>query len=152
MVESRFTHIHSHLQEEIMFCSLGYVVLFAHDFDGTLAFYSGKLGMPVRFQDKGYAELAVEGSKLALMDSSRITEQVGPGHAVRPASGAHEGHITLMLEDEDHLYQELKAKGVAFLSAPQERPWGQRTVYLTDPEGHLIELATNLSRPARTRS
>ena len=132
-----------------MFCSLGYVVVFAHDFDSTLAFYKEKLGLPIRFQDTGYAELAVEGAKLALLSASRIAEQVGPGHAGRPGAGVHDGHITLMVEDVDRLYQELKAKGVNFFSAPQERAWGQRTVYLADPEGHLIELATNLARPAR---
>jgi lactoylglutathione lyase len=135
-----------------MFCSLGYVVLFAHDFDKTLAFYSNTLGLPVRFQDTGYAELAVEGAKLALLSAARIEEQVGPGHAARPAGGAHEGHITLMVEDVERLYVELKAKGVPFLSGPQDRSWGQRTVYLTDPEGHLIELATNLPRPSRKAS
>lgn len=132
-----------------MFCSLGYVVLFAKDFDGTLAFYTGKLGLPVRFQDTGYAELAVEGAKLALLAASRVPAQVGDTHAGRPAEGAHEGHITLMVEDVDRTYQALQGKGVPFLSAPQERPWGQRSVYLTDPEGHLIELATNLPRPGR---
>ena len=132
-----------------MFCSLGYVVVFAHDFDSTLAFYKEKLGLPIRFQDTGYAELAVEGAKLALLSASRIAEQVGPGHAGRPGAGVHDGHITLMVEDVDRLYQGLKAKGVNFFSAPQERAWGQRTVYLADPEGHLIELATNLPRPAR---
>lgn len=132
-----------------MFCSLGYVVFFVQEFDSTLAFYRDRLGLPVRYQDKGYAELAVEGAKLALLASSRIDEQVGHGHGLRPAAGAHEGHITLMVEDVDRLYQALQAKGVKFLSAPQERPWGQRSVYLADPEGHLVELATNLPRPAR---
>lgn len=132
-----------------MFCSLGYVVLFAADFDRTLAFYSGALGIPVRMQDKGYAELAVEGAKLALLDRARLPELVGQPHAVRPASGAHEGLVTLLVEDVDRIHGELKERGVPFLGSPQDRPWGQRTVYLHDPEGHLIELATNLPRQAR---
>lgn len=133
-----------------MFCCLGYVVLFVEDFDGLLAFYREKVGLPVRFQDKGYAELAVEGAKLALLARSRVAELVGQTHAARPVSGAHEGAVTLLVEDVDRTCRDLTARGVTFLGAPQNRAWGQRSVYFQDPEGHLIEFATNLPRPTRS--
>ena len=133
-----------------MFCYLGYVVLFVEDLDRTLAFYMDKVGLPVRFQDKGYAELAVAGSKFALLARSRVAELTGDAHAVRPAPGAHEGSVTLLVEDVDRAHKELTGRGVAFLGTPKDRPWGQRTVYFHDPDGHLIEMATNLPRPGRT--
>ena len=133
-----------------MFCCLGYAVLFADDFDHTLAFYKDKMGLLVRFQDKGYAELAVEGAKFALLARSRVSGLVGQGHAGRPAAGAHEGALTLLVEDVDRAYQELVGRGVPFLGTPQDRAWGQRSAYFHDPEGHVIELATNLPRPTRS--
>jgi catechol 2,3-dioxygenase-like lactoylglutathione lyase family enzyme len=137
-------------EEETMFCCLGYVVFFAEDFDRTLAFYKDKLGLPVRFQDKGYAELAVEGAKFALLARSRVAELAGKEHVARPAAGAHEGAVTFLVEDVDRLYRDLAGRGISFLGAPQDRSWGQRSVYVQDPEGHLVEIATNLARPARS--
>lgn len=79
-----------------------------------------------------------------------MPELAGSAHAGRPASGAHEGAVTLLVEDVDRSFRDLGGRGVAFLGTPQDRPWGQRTVYLQDPDGHLIEIATNLPRPGRT--
>ena len=133
-----------------MFCYLGYVVLFVEDLDRALAFYRDKVDLPVRFQDKGYAELAVAGSKFALLARSRLPELVGAAHTARPASGAHEAGVTLLVEDVDRVHRELSGRGETFLAGPQSRPWGQRTAYFQDPEGHLIEIATNLPRPTRS--
>ncbi|HSD51896.1 MAG TPA: VOC family protein [Candidatus Methylomirabilis sp.] len=133
-----------------MFCYLGYVVLFVEDLDHALAFYRDKVGLSVRFQDKGYAELAVAGSKFALLARSRLPELVGEAHTGRPAKGAHGAGVTLLVEDVDRIHRDLSGRGVSFLGSPQNRPWGQRTAYFQDPEGHLIEIATNLPRSTRT--
>ncbi len=132
-----------------MFCYLGYVVLFVDDLDRALTFYREKVGLSVRFQDKGYAELAVAGSKFALLARSRLPELVGAGHTGRPASSAHEAGVTLLVEDVDRVHRDLTSRGISFLGAPQNRPWGQRTAYFQDTEGHLIEIATNLPRAPR---
>ncbi len=129
---------------------LGYVVLFVNDFEGTLAFYSEKVGLPVRLRAEGYAEFAVEGAKLALLSRSRMPELVGHAHLGLPAPGSHEGSVTILVEEVDRVHRDLTARGVKFLAPPQDRPWGQRTTYFEDPDGHLIELATNLPRPERT--
>jgi len=133
-----------------MFCYLGYVVLFVEELERTLAFYVGKVGLPVRFRAEGYVELAVEGSRLALLARSRVSDLAGSTHAARPAPGAHEGSVTLLVEDVDRVHRELSLRGVAFLGAPKDRSWGQRTTYFQDPDGHLIEIATNLPRSGRT--
>jgi catechol 2,3-dioxygenase-like lactoylglutathione lyase family enzyme len=128
---------------------LGYVVLFVDDFNQALSFYAEKVGFPVRLRAEGYAEFAVEGAKFALLARSRVRELTGEAHAGRPASGTHEGAVTVLVEDVDRTYRELSGRGVPFLGTPQDRPWGQRTVCFHDPEGHLVEIATNLQRPER---
>lgn len=133
-----------------MFCYLGYVVLFVEDLERTLAFYVDKVGLPVRFRAEGYVELAVEGSRFALLARSRVSELTGDAHTARPAAGAHEGSVTLLVEDVDRVHRELTGRGVTFLGGPENRPWGQRAAYFQDPEGHLIEIATNLPRAGRT--
>ncbi len=129
---------------------LGYVVLFVDDLDRALAFYADKVGLPVRLRAEGYVEFAVEGAKFALLARSRVAELTGDVQAGRPAPGTHEGAVTVLVDDMDRTYREMSARGVSFLDTPKDRPWGQRTVHFHDPEGHLIELATNLPRPERT--
>ncbi len=133
-----------------MFCYLGYVVLFVNDFEGAVGFYRDKVGLPVRFRDEGYAELAVEGAKLALLARGRVPGLVGESQAARPAAGAHEAAVTLLVEDVDRTYRELADRGVPFLDTPKDRPWRQRSAHFHDPEGHLVEISTNLPRPGRT--
>lgn len=133
-----------------MFCYLGYVVLFVEDLEKALAFYTDKVGLRVRFRAEGYVELAVEGSKFALLARSRVPELTGDSHTGRPAAAGHEGSVTLLVEDVDRVHRDLTGRGVAFLDTPKDRPWGQRTAHFHDPDGHLIEIGTNLPRPGHT--
>jgi catechol 2,3-dioxygenase-like lactoylglutathione lyase family enzyme len=128
---------------------LGYVVLFVEDFERLVAFYADKVGFPVRLRAEGYVEFAIEGAKFALLARSRVSQVTGDAHAGRPAPGAHEGAVTILVEDVDRVHRELSARGVPFLGTPQNRSWGQRSVLFHDPEGHLIEVATNLPRAER---
>lgn len=60
------------------------------------------------------------------------------------------GYVLFFVEDVDRSHRDLSGRGVPFLGTPQDRPWGQRTACFQDPDGHLIEIATNLPRPGRT--
>ena len=152
MAESRegFPKVFNHQERERrMLWYLGYMVLFVDDFEAMVTFYAQKVGLPIRLRAEGYAEFAVEGAKLAIMTRARVMEMAGADHALRPANGAHESSVTILVEDVDRVHRELAERGVAFLGTPTDRPWGQRTVLFRDPEGHLIELGTNLPRPER---
>jgi uncharacterized glyoxalase superfamily protein PhnB len=50
--------------------------------------------------------------------------------------------IATLVEDVDAVYKELRAKGVEFIPAPEDRSWGVRTAHLKDPEGNVWELHT----------
>ena len=123
---------------------LAYVILFVEDLERSLAFYKDILGMTVRHRAEGYAELAVEGPKFALLERWRLPALVGESESGLPPPGTHEGEVAFLVQDVDEVYARLRSRGVAFVSAPEDRPWGQRTAYFRDPDGHLIELAMNL--------
>lgn len=123
---------------------LAYVVLFVQDLERSLAFYTQRLGMAVRHRAEGYVELAVEGPKFALLERWRLPALVGEAESGPPPPRTHEGEVAFLVENVDEVYARLRSLGVAFVCAPEDRPWGQRTAYCQDPDGHLIELAQNL--------
>ena len=45
-------------------------------------------------------------------------------------------------EEVDRAFADATAKGAAPILAPVTEPWGQRTCYIADPEGNLIEIGS----------
>ncbi len=57
------------------------------------------------------------------------------------------GHFEIALyvdtfEEVDAAYADAIAKGAVSVLAPETEPWGQRTCYIADPEGNLIEIGS----------
>lgn len=57
------------------------------------------------------------------------------------------GHFEIALyvdtfEEVDEKYNEVISKGAIPILEPTTEPWGQRTCYIADPEGNLIEIGS----------
>lgn len=57
------------------------------------------------------------------------------------------GHFEIALyvdtfEEVDIEYHNAIAKGATSILEPETEPWGQRTCYIADPEGNLIEIGS----------
>jgi catechol 2,3-dioxygenase-like lactoylglutathione lyase family enzyme len=48
-------------------------------------------------------------------------------------------HLEVNTPDVDEFHAELVAAGVEAVNAPRDRPWGERTFNVRDPDGNLIE-------------
>ena len=49
-------------------------------------------------------------------------------------------------EEVDQTFAQVVAKGAVPVLAPETEPWGQRTSFIADPEGNLIEIGS-FNRP-----
>ena len=61
------------------------------------------------------------------------------------------GHFEIALyvdtfEEVDEAYAAAVSKGAVSVLEPETEPWGQRTCYIADPEGNLIEIGS-FNRP-----
>ena len=61
------------------------------------------------------------------------------------------GHTEMALyvdtfEEVDQTFAQVVAKGAVPVLAPETEPWGQRTCFIADPEGNLIEIGS-FNRP-----
>ena len=57
------------------------------------------------------------------------------------------GHFEIALyvdtfEEVDAAYKKAIEGGAASVLEPEDEPWGQRTCYIADPEGNLIEIGS----------
>lgn len=66
------------------------------------------------------------------------------------------GHFEIALyvdtfEEVDNVYARIVAQGGRSVLEPTTEPWGQRTCYIADPEGNLIEIGS-FNRPFERRA
>ena len=130
---------------------LSTVQLWVHDQDEALDFYTKKLGMEVR-SDVTLAEMGnfrwlTVGP--AGQPDVAITLMAIPGPPVMDADTAEQvsnlmakgfaGTIFLTTDDVHADYEQLKARGVEFSEAPEERPYGIDSGF-RDPSGNSFRL------------
>ena len=124
---------------------LDYVVLIVADLDRSLSFYTGTLGLRLQHRAAQYAQMKAGTTRLSLYTRDAMAKTLGLAlDAPSPAAPAFE--LGFKVSDCDAAFAELVAAGAPAVVAPTTRAWGQRTAYVRDPDGNLIELAQDLGR------
>lgn len=129
----------------VRFNAPDYVVLVVEDVDRSLAFYCGVLGLPLGHRSGPYAQLDTGVTRVSLYDRQAMAATLGRDLDA-PSPGAPGFELGFKVDDCDAAYDELVAAGAAPAVPPTDRAWGQRTAYVSDPDGHLVELAQDLGR------
>jgi lactoylglutathione lyase len=116
---------------------LGYAILFVSDLDRAIGLYRDVIAVPLRFRVDAYAEFGTEGVKFALFPRSELPGLIGHyaprirrrGRRARSRSSWMTSTGSTRLQDA----------GVPVLAPPTDRPWGQRTLHVADPDGNVVE-------------
>ncbi len=127
----------------VSFQAPDYVVIVVQDLDRALRFYCDLLGMPLGHRSGSFAQLATGVTRVALYERSAMAATLG-GELEAPSPDAPGFELGFKVEDCDAVYDELVSGGATPAVAPTDRAWGQRTAYVRDPDGHLVELAQDL--------
>jgi catechol 2,3-dioxygenase-like lactoylglutathione lyase family enzyme len=118
-----------------------YVVLVVADLDRAVRFYTEVLGLPLGHRSGPYAQLATGVTRVALYERQAMASTLGLDTLRSPEPDAPAFELGFKVDDVDAAYAELVEAGAHPTTPPTDRPWGQRTAYVRDPDGHLIELA-----------
>jgi catechol 2,3-dioxygenase-like lactoylglutathione lyase family enzyme len=106
------------------------------DQDRALAFYTEKLGFQVATDQplgsQRWIELRIPGA------DTRVTLFTPPGHEKLVGSFLN---LSLVADDVEKTYQELKAKGVEFREPPKKEEWGT-SLMLKDSEGNQLHVGS----------
>ena len=119
--------------------------LFVRDMGTMIRFYRDVLGFEIKENEDAKNVYLEKDSTLFLLygrdDFEKMTKR-----RFNFASGIH-GHAEIALNVEnfaavDQAYADTIDKGAQPVMEPTTEPWGQRTCYIADPEGNLIEIGS----------
>jgi lactoylglutathione lyase len=123
-----------------------YVVLIVEDVARAVGFYTGVLGLPLAHDAGTYAQLDTGTTRVGLYERAAMSETLGRPLR-RPDADQPGFELGFKVDDCDRAYAQLLRGGAEPATPPTDRPWGQRTAYVLDPDGHLVELAEDLTPP-----
>ena len=117
-----------------------YIVLIVADLDRSVRFYAEVLGLPLGHRSGPYAQFSTGPTRVSLYEREAMARTLGVEalHPAAPDAPAFE--LGFKVADVDAAYAALVSAGAGAVTPPRDRPWGQRTAYVADPDGHLIEL------------
>lgn len=93
--------------------------------------------MPVRYKSKGFVALDAGVVPLQLFALNEAAEIFGAESVRLGREAGHRLALTMRVEDVDASYRELRDKGVRFIKAPTDMPWGHRNADFVDPDGNM---------------
>ena len=119
--------------------------LLVKDMGVMIRFYRDVLGFEIKEGENTANVYLEKDGTLFLMYGRKDFENM-TGKSFGYASGEC-GHFEIALGVEDYdavdrAFEEVTAKGGKAVMEPTTEPWGQRTCYIADPEGNLVEIGS----------
>src|SRR3984885_2852118 len=107
----------------------------------SIEFYGGKLSLKVEWNAApAFAMIRAGGEGGGTIGLLAAAEARKEGVDETSASQKHGIHVEFSSDDLDALYEDLKARGVAFHQPPHDEPW-ERSMTAFDPDGYSVEFA-----------
>lgn len=120
------------------------ITMFVRDLEPAKAFYRDVFSLEMAFEDANSAVFRFENLMINLLVVSAAPELIAPAAVAAEGAGASY-QLTITVTDVDAVSAQLVTRGAALLNGPIDRAWGVRTAALADPDGHVWELAQDLS-------
>ncbi len=119
--------------------------LFVNDMGKMIRFYRDILGFEIKEGEDTSNVYLVKDSTLFLLYGRNDFEKM-TSRKYEYIKGLN-GHFEIALyvdtfDEVDKAYEDAISKGAVSVLAPETEPWGQRTCYIADPEGNLVEIGS----------
>ena len=128
--------------------------LFVDDMPTMVRFYRDVLGFEIKEGENAVNVYLIKDGTLFMLYERKNFEKM-TSRKYEYLKGLN-GHFEIALyvdtfEEVDEQYANATAKGARSVLEPTTEPWGQRTCYIADPEGNLIEIGS-FNRPFESKT
>jgi catechol 2,3-dioxygenase-like lactoylglutathione lyase family enzyme len=119
--------------------------IFVKDMTTMVKFYRDVLGFEIK-EDENTTNVFLEKDGTLFLLYRRTDFEKLTNRSLKYADGIN-GYYEIALsvesyDDVDIEFKKLVSKGATPIMEPTTEPWGQRTCYIADPEGNLIEIGS----------
>lgn len=119
--------------------------LFVNDMGKMIRFYRDVLGFEIKEDENTPNVYLIKDGTLFMLYGRNNFEKM-TSRKYEYINGFN-GHFEIALyvdtfEEVDKEYEKAISKGATPILEPTDEPWGQRTCYIADPEGNLIEIGS----------
>ena len=126
--------------------------LFVEDMPAMIRFYRDVLGFEIKEGEDASNVYLIKDDTLFLLYGRKDFEKM-TSRKYEYIKGLN-GHLEIALyvdtfEEVDAEYEKAVSQGAVSVLEPETEPWGQRTCYIADPEGNLIEIGS-FNKPFRS--
>jgi catechol 2,3-dioxygenase-like lactoylglutathione lyase family enzyme len=118
---------------------LALVTIVTANLEQMRTFYQEVLQIEPQTYRGNYVEFALEAGTLALW---RQSEYEAFGIAPMRGAANHSVLIEFAVEDVDGEYARLQGLQLELVQELRDQPWGQRTFYVRDPDGNILNVHT----------
>ncbi len=128
--------------------------LFVEDMPTMVRFYRDVLGFEIREGENAENVYLIKDGTLFMLYARKNFEKM-TSRKYEYIKGFN-GHFEIALyvdtfEEVDLEYAKAIEKGAQSILEPTTEPWGQRTCYIADPEGNLVEIGS-FNRPFESKT
>jgi catechol 2,3-dioxygenase-like lactoylglutathione lyase family enzyme len=138
-------------RETLQISHLDYATVMVKDQEAALRFYTGVLGFEVsddKAMGSGMRWLTVRPkgaeTKLVLYTDPEAAHAeddcCGSGGCGCCGTDYAWTGMVMATQDIDAAFRELRSRGVKFLQAPEQKPWGVKDALFSDPDGNVFNL------------
>ncbi|MDA2803201.1 VOC family protein [Nocardiopsis suaedae] len=118
------------------------------DVDALVAFYEAATGIAAARLHPMFAEIRTPSGTLAIASSATVP-LLGEGAAEARANRSIA--LDFLVDDVDKAYEALQGVVEVFVNEPTDMPWGNRSLFVRDPDGNLVNFFTPTSQAAQSR-
>jgi len=122
------------------------VRLLVGDITAAIRFWRDVMELRMTYGDEtmGYAYCETDSAGVELMTRQGFAAALGQAASL-PAPEGHPAVLVFQVDNVDTAYADFVKRGATAVAGPQDRPaWRVRSAHLSDPDGYLVEIYSQL--------
>ena len=127
--------------------SFSHTIFYVKDIPRAISFYMDAFGFAPKFvhESNQYAELNTGSTVIAFASELLAKSNLPKGYVPNDVNQVPLAcEIVFTVPDVNKYYEKAIKSGAINVAPPQQKPWGQVVAYVRDPNGVLIEIASQM--------